>query len=178
MPDIAELGLPAFTDPDIGEVTRKVLDPRIRRYMATAAISGTYFDVPYMSHLQGTLWQGGVETGLILPPGIRHVISLYPFKAYTVMHHLRSELKVLMVDQLDGVDPALVEATAEWVIRCMNDGPTLLHCEAGLNRSSLVAARVLIRTGMSAEDAISLIRAKRSPACLCNPAFEAWIRTY
>jgi len=59
---------------------------------------------------------------------------------------------------------------------CREDGPTLVHCQAGLNRSSLVAARALVLGGMTADDAIALIREKRSPACLCNPAFERWLR--
>jgi hypothetical protein len=29
---------------------------------------------------------------------------------------------------------------------------------------------------MSADEAITLIREKRSPPCLCNPAFERWLR--
>jgi hypothetical protein len=55
-------------------------------------------------------------------------------------------------------------------------GPCLVHCQAGLNRSSLVVARVLMLEGATADEAIGLLREKRSPACLCNPAFEEWLR--
>jgi protein-tyrosine phosphatase len=49
----------------------------------------------------------------------------------------------------------------------------LVHCTAGLNRGALVAAWVLVRGGFvpSAEDAVSLIRARRSEWCLCNADF-------
>ena len=36
--------------------------------------------------------------------------------------------------------------------------------------------RALVLGGMTADDAIALIREKRSPACLCNPSFERWLR--
>jgi protein-tyrosine phosphatase len=53
----------------------------------------------------------------------------------------------------------------------------LVHCQAGLNRSGVVVARALMADGMSAVEAVSLIRERRSPACLCNPAFERWLST-
>jgi protein-tyrosine phosphatase len=52
------------------------------------------------------------------------------------------------------------------------------NCQAGLNRSSLVVATALMLDGMTAGEAIALIRAVRSPACLCNPAFEEWLLGY
>jgi protein-tyrosine phosphatase len=42
--------------------------------------------------------------------------------------------------------------------------------------SSLVTARALVLSGLTADEAIALIREKRSPACLCNPSFERWLR--
>jgi protein-tyrosine phosphatase len=53
-----------------------------------------------------------------------------------------------------------------------------VHCQAGLNRSSLVIARALILSGMPSVAAIALIREKRSPACLSNPSFERWLRQF
>ena len=67
-------------------------------------------------------------------------------------------------------------AIATWVNTCRETAPTLVHCQAGLNRSSLVAARALVLGGRTPDEAITLIRRKRSPACLCNPAFERWLR--
>jgi protein-tyrosine phosphatase len=65
-----------------------------------------------------------------------------------------------------------------WVNACRAAGPTLVHCQAGLNRSSLVIARALILSGMPSVAAIALIREKRSPACLSNPSFERWLRQF
>ena len=78
----------------------------------------------------------------------------------------------------DSLDQAYgqVDAIAAWVNAGRRSAPTLVHCQAGLNRSSLVAARALMLEGRSADEAITLIREQRSPACLCNPAFERWLR--
>ena len=51
----------------------------------------------------------------------------------------------------------------------------LIRCQAGVNRSSLVAALVLIRDGMTAEDAIALLRRKRAEMVLRNTHFEQWL---
>lgn len=51
----------------------------------------------------------------------------------------------------------------------------LVRCQAGLNRSGLVMALVLIRDGYTPGDAIALIRAKRARMALCNETFEAWL---
>jgi protein-tyrosine phosphatase len=47
-----------------------------------------------------------------------------------------------------------------------------------LNRSALVAGMALILDGWKPADAIALLREKRSPAVLCNPAFEQWLLSY
>jgi protein-tyrosine phosphatase len=56
-------------------------------------------------------------------------------------------------------------------------GATAHNCQAGLNRSGLVAALALIRDGMTPAQAIELLRSKRSPAVLCNPTFERYLRS-
>jgi protein-tyrosine phosphatase len=60
---------------------------------------------------------------------------------------------------------------------CRGSGPTLVHCQAGLNRSSLVVVRALVLDGMDVDTAIAVVREKRSPVCLCNPSFESWLRS-
>ena len=52
----------------------------------------------------------------------------------------------------------------------------LVRCQAGLNRSGLVMALVLIREGYAPDDAIDLIRERRGSSALCNRSFEAWLR--
>lgn len=151
-------------------------DPYTQRMKGIATHGYTPFDVPFISHIVGNLYQGGCRNGLVLPSTIKHLISLYKWESYTVSHELGSETVVTMYDSEDqGFEQ--VEELAELAVKCMKDGPTLIHCQAGLNRSSLVAARaIMLGFGATAEHAISLIRDKRSPACLCNKSFETWLR--
>ena len=51
----------------------------------------------------------------------------------------------------------------------------LIRCQAGLNRSGIVMALVLIREGYSPEEAITVMREKRSEAVLCNKHFVDYL---
>ena len=51
----------------------------------------------------------------------------------------------------------------------------LIRCQAGLNRSGLVTALVLLLDGYEAAEAIQVIRDQRSPRALCNQAFVTWL---
>lgn len=150
---------------------RRDLDPTMRRMTGIAIHGNTPFDTTFITQIDGNLWQGGCQNGLILPPFFKHVVSLYPWEAYTVQHELSSTLSVRMYDSENQAFDQ-VEAIAAWAYQCVLDGPTLVHCQAGLNRSSLVAARVLMLSGMNASEAIAHLRKTRSAACLCNPSFE------
>lgn len=150
-------------------------DPREQRMVGTAIHGDTPFDVPFVSHIEGNLWTGGCQTGLILPKNIVHLVSLYQWERYKIGHKLASESYHFFYDA-DVPDVEHLRALSAWVRYCMMDGPTLVHCQAGLNRSGLVAALVLMDAGRTADEAITLLRAKRSPAVLCNPKFERWLR--
>lgn len=149
-------------------------DPLVRRMRGRATHGNTPFDVTFVSQIDGNLWQGGCQEGLILPEFIQHVVSLYPWEQYAVRHDLKSALTFRMLDSEDQEFDGVL-ALAKWVVACVEDGPTLVHCQAGLNRSSLVAAAALWLTGDSPERAVQKIRGTRSPACLCNKAFERWV---
>lgn len=51
----------------------------------------------------------------------------------------------------------------------------LIRCQAGINRSSLVMALVLIKDGLSARQAIELMRKQRGQAVLSNHHFVDWL---
>jgi protein-tyrosine phosphatase len=149
-------------------------DPIQRRMSGYTAHGGFYFEAPFISHIEGNLWQGGCQDGMILPEFIENVVSLYPWEKYTVNHELNSFVEVTMYDSLDQSFDQ-VEGIAEWVKDCCELGPTLVHCQAGLNRSGLVAARVLMLQGKTGKEAIDILRSTRSPAVLCNYTFEKYI---
>lgn len=151
------------------------LDPTQQRMRGYAIHGNTPFDVPYLSELAPNLWQGGCREGLVLPDFIDMVVSLYPWEKYTIENGAE-RVEIAMYDSTEqGFDQ--VEDIARIVHEARAEGKTVLvHCQAGLNRSSLVAARALMLDGMTADEAITMIRLKRSDACLCNPAFEKWLR--
>ena len=152
-------------------------DPQRQRMVGVSAHGLLPFDVPFVSEIADNLWLGGCEDGLVLPRFIGHLVSLYPWEQYTVKHELDSRLEIRMYDQTDQAMDQ-VDAIAAWVNTCRQTAPTLVHCQAGLNRSSLVIARALILSGMPSAAAIALIREKRSPVCLSNPSFERWLRQF
>lgn len=53
----------------------------------------------------------------------------------------------------------------------------LIRCQAGLNRSGLITALILIKDGCTAEKAISLIRESRGEDALFNTHFTNWLLT-
>lgn len=156
-------------------------DPLNKRMSATTVHGNKKFDVPYISQILPGFFQGGCRNMLTLPKNIAHLVSLYPWEAYDVVHDLDSRLEVRMYDSVhDGPSIAKIERIADWVNDCRRQGPTLVHCQAGLNRSGLVAAIALLRDGTdrSPESVINLLRTSRSPAVLCNPIFEKMVRDY
>lgn len=153
-------------------------DPRVRHMRGRAVHGNTPFDMPFMTEVSHNLWHGGIERGLNLPHFIRHIVSLYPWEQYPIKNHNRVLSRVI-VEMHDAIDQGFeqIDVLAAWVNVCRETGPVLVHCQAGLNRSSLVVAKALILSGEARDgvDAVGLLRAERSPAVLCNPAFEAWV---
>lgn len=158
-------------------------DPREYIMRGVATHGRTPFECPYISHVVGNLWQGGCANDMILPEDIVHVISLYRWEKYILHDGVRTHEQITAYDSSDttdglgGMSFEQIFATAQKVADCCADGPTLVHCQAGLNRSSLIAAVALILMGEveTGAEAVALLREKRSPAVLCNKAFEKWI---
>lgn len=138
------------------------------------------FSAPWISLIQGNIYQGGCENGLVLPPFIKNIVSLYPWERWTVEHDDFEQLhEIVMYDsESSPVDHAQLVEIAELIIELNDRGPVLVHCQAGLNRSSLCVGAALVLMGSTGADAIELIRKKRSSACLCNRVFEQKLRTF
>lgn len=70
-----------------------------------------------------------------------------------------------------------IESIAEWANSHWSGGRrVLIRCAGGLNRSGLVTALTLIKSGRTPDAAIGLVRAGRSPAALSNPSFVEWLQ--
>ena len=78
--------------------------------------------------------------------------------------------------RLEEEDLADVDRLARVVAARLDEGQrVLVRCQAGLNRSSLVAALALVHRGLAPQEAIDAIRAGRSPNCLFNRSFAAHV---
>lgn len=169
-------------------------DPMSRRFKGTTMANGASFDVLFMQEVGSNLYVGGCVNGLVLPPFIRHVVSLYTAERYKLEHELSTHLLVNMRDALDQSMKS-VEALSHWVNECREDGPVLVHCQAGLNRSPLICARAMYHydekfcfdetSGIPYDESnpvgaaiLSHLRTVRSPAVLCNKTFEAEVLSW
>ena len=150
----------------------------IEGYARAAMEAGAdgYFNAPLISHIEGNLYVGGCIGGVRLDDDFAHVISLYKWEQYELGPNT-SRTEVTMYDSGDVPDAAQIDKLADLVVSGLRDGKTLVHCQAGLNRSNLIAATALIKMGRTPREAIDLLREKRSPVVLCNRAFEGWLLT-
>lgn len=132
--------------------------------------------IPLVSHIKGNLYVGGCKDGARLMPGIKNIVSLYQWGKYDIegldVHRLEYE----MYDDGNAVDSERVQAIASTAAVLVSEAPTLIHCQAGINRSNLIAAQVLMKLhDMTAREAIALLREKRSHFVLANKRFERWL---
>jgi len=132
------------------------------------------FDVPLISHIEGNLWTGGCIDGAVLSDDFRNVISLYPWERFQLGPRTR-RIEVRLYDAAEMPDPDVLEDLADRAVSLLDEGKLLIHCQAGLNRSSLLAALVLRRLGHTSAEAIALLRERRCPVVLCNQTFERYL---
>ncbi len=135
----------------------------------------TEFSCPLISPVDDNFWQGGCTQGVNLQGYFKHIVSLYPWERYNFGGELDSFVEVRLYDGPTVPNKEQLVSLAKHINFCRKHGRTLVHCQAGLNRSGLLAGLALVLAGQTPADAIALLRASRSPAVLCNPKFEAWL---
>lgn len=73
---------------------------------------------------------------------------------------------------MDDVTFNKVKEISDWIYReWKSNKRCLIRCQAGLNRSGILTALTIMKDGYSADEAIELIRLKRSPYALFNRDF-------
>ena len=132
------------------------------------------------------LWQGGTDDADVLDNSVRFPgIALSDFGFVATMYATANPVDWFVKEMRFGIWDSNMEDfdTADLLDivtithRQWKAGKqVLVRCQAGLNRSGLVMALVLIREGYTADDAIDLIRMRRGSAALCNHQFVDWLR--
>lgn len=150
------------------------------------------FDFPLRSEILPNLWLGGTDDldtisdaqneydeRFITKKDFDLVVTLYAW-AQPVDWFVR-EIRYGFFDA--GVDEFRDSFTVMFNLaadahRAWKQGDrVLIRCQAGINRSGLIMALVLMKEGYSSADAISLMRSKRSEYVLINKDFENLLHT-
>lgn len=141
---------------------------------------------PLFSEILPNLFMGGTDDDDVIhiPARIYNRRNELPFDAIVTMYELARPAfggvlefrygipDAAMTDiDLDRLRDAIEFAHARWKA----GDRVLIRCQAGLNRSGLVTALVLIKEGHDALSAIELLRTKRDRDALCNLDFATWI---
>lgn len=80
--------------------------------------------------------------------------------------------------RISDMDLSRLRQAVNWGYKQWKKGDrVLIRCQAGLNRSGLVTALILIKDGMSPEDAIRTIRKNRADIALFNEHYVNWLMT-
>ena len=132
------------------------------------------------------LWQGGTEdddvVGCPRPHG--HYDRGYPFDLVVTLYADAQPVPWHVEELRFGFyDAGLAPESAQRAIalaryahsRWQEGARVLIRCQAGVNRSGLVTALTLMLAGLTAADAIELMRQRRSPAVLSNTHFVEWL---
>lgn len=163
------------------ELQKLQADLQTHHIEGIAREGNTEFSCPLITHVEGNLWQGGCVNAVDLQGQFKHIISLYPWERYNPGKMLDSFTEVKLYDGKDVPDEAQLYSLAMWINICKRHGRTLVHCQAGLNRSGLLTGLSLISDDMDPEfykqpaKVIAHMRERRSKAVLCNKHFEQWL---
>lgn len=137
--------------------------------------TGERLDVPLVSQITDNLFVGGCVHNVDLGDFFTHVFSMYPWEKYQTAENT-NHVEVTMYDSSDVDVDAVLRYSQEVADAIKAGGTVLVHCQAGINRSNLIATAALVRLGMNVKDAIALLREKRSPLVLANSTFEKFLR--
>jgi protein-tyrosine phosphatase len=80
--------------------------------------------------------------------------------------------------RISDMDLSRLRQAVNWGFKQWKKGDrVLVRCQAGLNRSGLVTALILMKSGLSAEVAIRTIRKNRADIALFNEHYVRWLMT-
>jgi protein-tyrosine phosphatase len=121
--------------------------------------------------------------------GVDILVSLLPVREAALLDLLyeseicdKHGIRYLSFPIEDRTVPNSTEAAAELVGRLtkfLEEGKSVaIHCRAGIGRSALIAACVMVKNGMSAGEAFDLIRLARECDVPDKPAQRTWVQEF
>ena len=165
----------------------RLAETAVERTLEELLASVDPYDIPAYagSEILPGLYQGGTEDDDVVQRGRdERWAHESPYDVVVTLYASASpapwgveELRFGFLDSaLEGADVARVVRAAQFAFRRWLDGDrVLIRCQAGLNRSGLVMALVLIQAGLSPAQAVSVIRENRAGAALFNRHFVRWL---
>jgi hypothetical protein len=130
-------------------------------------MGGHYHEDPY-----------GIRAPVIVRNEFDLVISLYTRDGHGPSDGVEHRCAEIPDDPLTEPQLDMVCGMAALAADSVRDGRrVLVRCHRGYNRSGLVVAQALITMGYTADDAIALIRARRSKRALNNALFVDYLTT-
>lgn len=152
----------------------------------SATIQENYLPKDLWSEILPNLWQGGTDDLDTLGQDTRYQITKKDFDLVVTLYASANpvgwfvkELRLGFYDQEIKTQKFNTDELKEIVDFAYNEWKkgkkVLVRCQAGLNRSGLVMALLLIKDGLSAKEAINLIKLHRSPIALFNLDFQNWL---
>lgn len=118
------------------------------------------------------LWLGCQPS--TIEPDLKYVLSLNGATSYGGKNY-PNVVRAYFEDSLTLPDVGYLHALVDLGIALWKNGPTLVHCAAGMNRSGLIVGLMLVRNGNTAQAALELMRTKRSNGVLHNPTFRNYL---
>lgn len=133
-----------------------------------------------LTRLSDKVWQSDQADARRLCEGsseawIREGFKAVICPAFNVRIPYHPRIAALLLPVWDDTDaPAVMYETAARFHR--DFGPTLVHCNGGLNRSSAFSAALLVTDGIPVEEAIRKVKAVPEPALLRS--FHRWAENH
>ena len=131
------------------------------------------------------LWMGGTadedtireghDSPAITPAHFDTVVTLYAWAGPVDWYVKEVRLGFFDHSEVDLDEHDLAQAVRVAYRDWKRGRRVLIRCQAGWNRSGLITALVLLLDGTSPDDAIDLLRERRSPHALCNGDFVDWL---
>jgi protein-tyrosine phosphatase len=121
--------------------------------------------------------------------GVEILVSLLPVREAALLDLLEEEeicdkngITYLSFPIEDRTVPDSRDATAGFIEKlasALEEGKSIaIHCRAGIGRSSLIAASVLVRNGMSSAEAFDRIRMARQCDVPDKPSQRTWVSEF